>query len=204
MSKRVVFGLIILAFASSGCGIYPSQQGTGRAFAKKGATDTVDGSGNEMDTHSGSSTPQSHGASASGAQTFKVSGVGYNSTTVSVIAGRVLKIKFSPGMQELSGTTSSGTEPLPYSILGVYIKVGNAAARPTPPLYNGYYGGTTETSPEMDFSSAISGDPKQVTITIQQPNNNAICLQRYTGCPYSHVQTGEPWNGTLTVETDAN
>ncbi len=141
------------------------------------------------------------------ASSQRVGAIGYTSTSITVKARKVLKLRFTPGMQDetISGST---TKPL-YSGLGVYISVGSTST-PTPFLYNGMYGGAAQNSGSMDFSASIpqscaSSDAacrEDVTITVSRPNYDWYCLNGQGGCPWAHVQDTHPWNGTLQVQTD--
>ena len=83
-------------------------------------------------------------------------------------------------------------------------------------LYNGYGSPQStdagETSGILDYSSSIpqtcsqtdSTCRQQVTITINHPNSDDICINSGAYCPtgYAHVPADHPWNGTLLIETD--
>lgn len=138
--------------------------------------------------------------------TMRVGTVGYNATTVQVSTGTILKVKFTPGIQD---TAIAGTGVYPqYSQLGVYITV-NGYTVPTQMLNNGRYTGQAQTSSALDFSAAIAsacGSNKtcrqNVTITIDHPNDDYWCLNYGQYCPWSYVYDTHPWHGTLTIETD--
>ena len=107
---------------------------------------------------------------------------------------------FTPGIQD---QTVSGTGVSPqYSELGVYISV-NGSSQNTGMLSNGLYSGTAQDSPIMDFSSALSGALEAVTITISQPNNDYFCLNFGMYCSWTQVYQGQPWHGTLKIQTDS-
>ena len=189
------------AFLAVGC------SGVSTSYKVQASGTTLDTSGSSGSTLStGTSTTTTTTSGASSPYTFTVRGVGYSTTTVSVSAGQVLKVKFAPGVQD---TAIAGTGVYPqYSQLGVYIGVG-ASTEPTQMLQNGYDGSTAQTGTVMDFSSSIpsgcSGSTtcrKNVTITITKPNNDFYCLNEGIYCPWNQVLSGQPWNGTLTVQTD--
>jgi len=182
------------AFLAVGC----SGVSTSYKVSASGTTLNTSGSGSTLNTGtSNSSTSTTTGASSP--YTFTVRGVGYSTTTVSVSAGTVLKVKFAPGVQDTA---------IEYSQLGVYIGVG-ASTEPTQMLQNGYDGSTAQTGTVMDFSSSIpsgcSGSTtcrQNVTITISKPNNDYYCFNDGIYCPWNQVLNGQPWNGVLTVQTD--
>jgi len=135
-----------------------------------------------------------------------IQGNGYDSHSVTVPVGTVLKVAFIAGKQnaEASGVF------YPYSMLAVYMGVGSNL-QPTQLIENGYSGGTAQESTVIDLSSSFtstcaSGSAscrQQVTVIVTQPNNDDACLNSgYSGCPYAHVPTGHPWNGTLLIQTD--
>ncbi len=141
---------------------------------------------------------------------FLVSGVGYTTYSLTVKANKTIKIKFSPGVQT-EKIQNTGYSPQ-YSIMGIYISVGNET-KPTEMLKNGLNGpngGDAEVSSVLDFSNAFTKTcskteatcRQDVKITISKPNNDYVCLNSGWYCPWTRVQEGHPWNGTLTVQTD--
>ena len=190
------------AFLAVGC----SGVSTSYKVSASGTTLDTSGSGSTLTTGTSTTTTTTTTTGASSPYTFTVRGVGYSTTTVSVSAGTVLKVKFAPGVQD-TAITGTGVYPQ-YSQLGVYIGVG-ASTEPTQMLQNGYDGSTAQTGTVMDFSSSIpsgcSGSTtcrQNVTITITKPNNDFYCLNEGIYCPWNQVLSGQPWNGTLTVQTD--
>jgi hypothetical protein len=141
----------------------------------------------------------------------RVKQVGYNDFEITGIqAGKRLKVQFIPGKQD-SPVAVEGQEFMPfYSKLGVFITV-NSQTTATPMLNNGFTPGSTASkSPVIDFSSAIAsqcqgqGDDcrKSITIKVGRPNYDYWCLNHAVYCPWTHVHTTHPWNGTLLIETD--
>lgn len=142
----------------------------------------------------------------------RVGGFGYNTagtptTTIEVRVNSVLKVKFTPGIQDQN---ASGTGFTPhYSGLGVYIKVGSIE-QATPLLKNAYNGATAETSDVMDFSGAFTktcptsnlGCRQTVAVTVIKPNYDHYCLINGIYCSWTHVWDTHPWNGTLSIQTD--
>jgi hypothetical protein len=135
-----------------------------------------------------------------------IQGSGYDSHSVVVSTGSTLKVAFIAGKQnaEASGVF------YPYSVLAVYMGVGTNL-QPTQLIENGYGGGTPQESTVIDLSSSFtstcsSSDPtcrQKVTVIVTQPNNDDACINSsYANCPYSHVPSGHPWNGTLLIQTD--
>jgi hypothetical protein len=137
----------------------------------------------------------------------RVEATGYTTTSLTVVTGRKLKLRFRPGIQD-KNVEGTGFTPH-YSKLGVYIAVGELT-QPTPMLRNGFSGGDAQSSHIMDFSQQISdgcdtSDPdcrQEVTITISKPNNDYWCLNWQMYCPYAQMHSTHPWNGTLELETD--
>lgn len=193
---------ITMALISVGCsGVSSSYKvaASGTTLASQTSTSSTSSTLSTGTSSTGAST------GAGSPYTFTVRGVGYTSTTVSVSAGQVLKLKYAPGVQD---TAISGTGVYPqYSRMGVYVQVGSMT-QPTEMLGNGYDGTTAQTSSVLDFSSALSGCSgsstcrQQVTITVTKPNNDFYCLNYGYYCPWNQVLNGQPWNGTLTVQTD--
>jgi hypothetical protein len=190
--------LILLTAIGSGCGSpYPVNR-------QSSSTSTT------SEPYSQSSTPVSVGASSPGVGgqapfQVKIQGNGYDSHSVTVTTGNTLKVAFIPGKQN---SEANGVF-YPYSMLAVYVGVGTNL-QPTQLLYNGYYGQSAQESSVIDLSGAFaskcnSGDTscrQQVTVIVAQPNDDDSCLNTGLGCPYSHVPSGHPWNGTLIIETD--
>ncbi len=139
---------------------------------------------------------------------FKVRAVGYNATSVTVRAGRVLRVIFVPGMQDRA-VANTGFYPQ-YSKLGVYIGIGTSL-QATPLLDNGLRSGNMQGSQVIDLSSQISSScvgsdttcRSEVTITVTKPNTDYSCLN-FGGayCPYQRMYPTHPWNGTLYIQTD--
>lgn len=139
---------------------------------------------------------------------FKVRAVGYNSTSVTVRAGRVLRVIFVPGLQDRA-VANTGFYPQ-YSKLGVYIGIGTSL-QATPLLDNGLRSGNMQGSQVIDLSSQISSPcvssdtacRSEVTITVTKPNTDYSCLN-FGGayCPYQRMYPTHPWNGTLYIQTD--
>lgn len=136
---------------------------------------------------------------------MRVGTVGYNCSPKTVQVKDVLKVRFSPGINDefVSGT---GTSPQ-YSKLGVYIKVENTTQM-TALLSNGL-ASAAQSSPVINFSNAFTktcaGDPEcrqNVTIEVCQPNYDYWCYNFGTYCPHTHVHQNHPWNGELEVQTD--
>jgi hypothetical protein len=204
LSNNLATTLLTLAFALFAVGC--SGVSTSYKVAASGTTLDTSGSSGSTLTTGTSTTTTTTTTGASSPYTFTVRGVGYSTTTVSVSAGQVLKVEFAPGVQD---TAIAGTGVYPqYSQLGVYIQVGSSL-EPTEMLQNGYDGSTAQTSTVMDFSSSIPSGcagsttcRQNVTITITKPNNDFYCLNEGIYCPWNQVLSGQPWNGTLTVQTD--
>ena len=132
---------------------------------------------------------------------FTVRGVGYNSTEITVPARKILKIRFTPNAQD---STVSGTGFSPqYSALGVYIKVGTQEQATALLDIN-------ESGSIMNFSNAFTktcatddADCREtVKVTVYKPNYDYWCINYGMYCPYTHVYSGHPWNGTLEIQTD--
>jgi hypothetical protein len=138
---------------------------------------------------------------------MRVGTIGYNSTTVTVNVRSVLKVQFTPGIQD---ETVAGTGFAPqYSKLGVYIQVGTVV-KATEMLSNGYTGGSPQKSSVLDFSSGILPDcdptdascRQPVEIRIFKPNNDYFCLNLGMYCAWAQVYSTHPWHGELGVQTD--
>ncbi|MGK5083322.1 hypothetical protein WDW37_08440 [Bdellovibrionota bacterium FG-1] len=198
---------LALCWATLGCGTYSNTKAASAITSSGGA-------GVATGTDTTTSSPTTTGATTTAVRntgvppySFPISGTGYDSHTISVSAGKILKVTFSPGTQDRNQSGTGYTWN--YTVLGVFISVGSST-KPTPPLANGYTAGQAQRSDPMDFSGSIhstctNSDTKcrqQVTITIQKPNNDDQCFNFGVGCPYNHVPDGHPWNGTLLVETD--
>lgn len=136
---------------------------------------------------------------------LRVGAVGYNSTSVQVQTGTVLKVKFTPGIQDQA--ISGGNVYPQYSHLGVYLTV-NGTTVPTEMLSNGL-NSAAQTGSVIDFSNIISQGcaagsncRQTVTITVDHPNNDYWCLNYGQFCPWTQVYSTHPWHGTLTIQTD--
>jgi hypothetical protein len=197
LRKRALFLALVVAVLESGCGAmnYLPGSSTSGSVNTNGTTTYTTSGGTVSD-------PSSASGTETGTQpiTMQVSGVGYDSVTVSVPnVTSVLKVEFTPGVQ--NGTVS-GTNFAPiYSGLGVYINVGSLS-QPTPLLHNGADGTNVETSGVMDYSSALSGTTGSVVITVTKPNYDYWCLNYGEYCPWTQVYPTHPWNGTLRIQTD--
>ena len=153
----------------------------------------------------------SSGASAGGQAPAKVKiqGTGYSGQySVKVPVGRVLKVAFTPGKQ---ASTASDGKFYPYSVLSVYIGVGNNI-QPTSLLYNGYGGGNAEQSQVIDLSDAFNNtcgsDPncrQDVVVTVSRAQSDDGCYSvpnQICAAGYTHVPEGHPWTGTLFIQND--
>ena len=197
----------LITFVATGCAV---STGTSRT-SKYNADGSAVTSGTTTTT---SSTPTTSTTDSSSTATgtdapivFTVSGTGYVSKTVSVRTGKVLRVKFVPGVanQAIAGTGATAN----YSAMGVYLAVGSASAQATPLLNNGFYG--TAQSAVVDLSSALSTTCSSgtdttcrtsVTITVSKPNLDYYCITSGYYCPYSQAPSTVPWNATLTIQTD--
>jgi hypothetical protein len=140
-------------------------------------------------------------------QVYRVEAIGYNAATVTVTARKILRVRFTPGVQDqmVAGTGFSPT----YSRLGVYLSAGGATALPTPMLSNGLFSPKTSSS-IMDFSAQIpktcaetdTACRETLTIKVDKPNNDYWCMNFGAYCNWTWVYETHPWNGTLEVETD--
>ncbi len=214
MFKKNKTILFVMCVALTGCG--ETRSGTSSLFSSglgNTQTPSTPNSGNLPTTPTtnagGNVTPNTATTTSKGVPPiqFRVGTVGYNSVTLTVSTGKILKVKFTPGVQDqvVPGTGFTAN----YSGLGVYIGVGSNN-KPTPLLYNGLFGGTAQTSAIMDFSSTIAANcptndatcRKDVVITVSQPNNDYWCLNYSMYCPWTHVYDTHPWNGNLFVQTD--
>lgn len=141
---------------------------------------------------------------------FRVGAVGYTSTRISVRTNSVLKLRFTPGIQDEKVRDSNGNltgfSPR-YSHLGVYVEVeGNA--QPTRMLSNGLV--SAAESDDFDLSTSFtractSAEPncrQDVEIVIKQPNYDYWCLNYGMYCSWTHVESTHPWHGTVLVQTD--
>jgi hypothetical protein len=203
MKRTTLIAMIFVAAYCTACGTTFSQI-TGNTSASSygsGGTTTTIPTGTTTTTITSSTTTTGTNALI----TERVGTVGYNSTTVTVAAGTVLKMTFSPGIQD---QTIAGTGVSPqYSELGVYLTVGNLT-QDTGMLANGLYQ-AQQTSQILDFSSQLSSGAssnpafrQSYTITISRPNNDYWCLNYGEYCPWSNVYSTHPWHGTLTIQTD--
>lgn len=183
--KSIVFSICLINFA---CG--------GKAYQSKGTSEDQN-----------ITVPTSSGTQQYGAPPIstRVGAIGYRSTSIDVRVNKILKIKFTPGIndEQIEGT---GYSPQ-YSKLAVFIKVGDESVA-TPLLNNGLQE-DQQSSAVIDFSDKIEGqcgdDPicrETITITIEKPNNDYWCLNWETHCSHTHVHDTHPWNGTIMVQTD--
>jgi hypothetical protein len=174
----------------------PSTAG-GSVVAGTGTGGTINSDGSVSNVPTGTATPYS----------FSISGTGYVSKTVTVSAGKVLRVKFTPGTanQAIAGSGATAS----YSAMGVYLSAGSSTAQATPLLRNGYYGAAESTI--MDLSASLptacsaSTDAtcrRTVTVTVSKPNLDYYCLSYGAYCPYSQAPSNVPWNATLTIQTD--
>lgn len=156
----------------------------------------------------GASTAASSSGTTGTQAPYRVSiqGTGYDSHSVIVSVGSTLKVAFIAGKQnaEANGVF------YPYSMLAVYLGVGTNL-QPTQLVQNGYGGSTAQESTVIDLSNSFastcsSSDPtcrQKVTVVVTQPNSDDACINTsYASCPYAHVPSGHPWNGTLLIQTD--
>ncbi|MBY0471723.1 hypothetical protein K2X30_11205 [bacterium] len=137
---------------------------------------------------------------------FNVQGTGYNAYTFTVPTRTVLKLTFTPGMQDrpISGTGYM----VQYSKLAVYIKVNNQEIA-TPLLKNGL-SGTAQQTTILDFSGSINSScdandvncSQVVTITVYKPNYDYHCYNFNLYCTHTQVLDQHPWNGVLKVQTN--
>jgi len=174
-------------------------QGRNASLYDESATDMYD---------AGTSTGENSGSSTGVPPIVtRVGGVGYSSTTFTVQVNKVLKVKFTPGIQDEAAPQSNYVYH--YSKLGIFVSIEGRTRQATEMLSNGLFDQKPETSRIIDLSTSFSrtcgGDEdcrQNVTITIDQPNNDFWCLNAYANCPWSHVPDGHPWHGTLTIQTD--
>lgn len=209
LNLGMMLGIVVTTFTACGGNSYhvaPNRAySNGIAISDSTADPTVK---NNVSSSSDGLSSQATAASKGVAPyQMRVSEVGYTSTQIVVKANKVLKVRFTPGVQDgyVAGT---GTSPQ-YSKLGVYITVGTQS-QPTPMLSNGLNDGNAQSSNVMDYSSALSNGCADsdtscrayVAILIEKPNYDYWCLTTGYYCPYSHVYSGHPWNGTLEIQTD--
>ncbi|MCM2323647.1 MAG: hypothetical protein NDJ90_10345 [Oligoflexia bacterium] len=181
-----------------------SRQSANFTTGTSNSTTTTDGgSSSDSDT---SDTTASLGVPA---LSMRAGAIGYTSVSVTVKARSLLKVRFTPGIQDRT-VSGSGFSPK-YSGLGVYITVGDHTEM-TSFLYNGLYGGEAENSEILDFSNSFpracaSSDPsckETVTITVSQPNYDYWCVNFGYSCGYwTRVETSHPWHGTLKIQTES-
>ena len=204
--KKILFAHLALASAAilSGCGTYQAMPNQSQASTKTPSTPT----GTSSTTSTGATTiATSISGSANPTQTYRVGTYGYNSATVTVYTRTVLKVRFTPGVQDQT-VVGSGFSP-EYSALGVYIGIGSVSS-PTPMLTNGYNKTIAEKSQVFDLSTEFTPTcaatntscTTAVTITIGKPNYDYWCLTSGQFCPWSDIYSGHPWHGTLEVQTD--
>lgn len=140
-------------------------------------------------------------------QRFTLEGTGYDTQTIRVQAGFLLKVQYIPALPSRK-VTATGIVPR-YSKMGVYISVGSLT-QPTEMLSTGLNGGQAQLSRVLDFSGGLTGCASQpfscrsmVTITISKPNNDFQCIyQGAAFCPWTRVPADTPWSGALLVQTD--
>jgi hypothetical protein len=205
MKLQLLVLTTLLAAGTTACGMgadTPTSSQTSSSYQ------TVSSSSGTTVTDSGTSASASPTPTTgtSPAEIFTVGATGYTSTSVTVSTGVVLNIEFAPGVQNapVAGTGYYAQ----YSMLGVHIVVGSDD-QATPMLSNGYGGSTAQNSGIMNFSSGLpcanstsTTCRANVTITIDKPNNNFYCLNYDMYCGWAQVYYNQPWNGTLTVQTD--
>jgi hypothetical protein len=164
--------------------------GSGASTAGGGSTNTST-SGAVVDLSGSGSTTTTDNSSGPPPLSQTVSGVGYSTMTFTVRTRSVLKIRFTPGMQNSS--VAGGNFAPQYARLAVFIKVGSLE-QPTALLSNGL-ATTQETSSTMDFSSAFtktcaSTDTacrQTVTITVSKPNYDYWCYNYGLYCDHTQV-----------------
>lgn len=173
----------------------------------QGANGSAAGAGDSLPSTTSVSTSNQQVTTGIAPYIYHVGTIGYNSVTVQVNTRTILNVEFTPGVQnqDIPGTGATAN----YSKLGVYISVGNNT-QATPMLSNAYNGATAQTSPVLNFASGFTPTcaasdtscEQQVTVTVGQPNNDYYCLNFGEYCPWTHVVSNQPWNGTLTIQTD--
>lgn len=138
----------------------------------------------------------------------RVGTIGAHAVTVQVQVNNVLRVRFTPGVQD-QAVAGGNFEPQ-YSKLGVYVGAGSNS-QATEMLNNGYArGGTPQYSSIIDLGSSFNhscsaNDPtcrQTVTITVDRPNYDYWCMNWGTGCDYVEVYSTHPWHGTLEIQTD--
>ncbi|MGZ3708332.1 MAG: hypothetical protein ACXWPM_05820 [Bdellovibrionota bacterium] len=196
------FALLVLVFGT-GCGGY--SYGTGHGTGHYYYGDGTSAQGGSQSASSDGSVSTISGAQAATYE-FRAGAFGYTAATVTVRAGKNLKVRFTPGQQDQKNPDTGYF--FPYSKLFVYINVGTSQ-QSTGVLDNGLQSGHATNSGIMDFSSALpcanSADTcrTSVTITLDHPNSDILCLNGYVAyCPYNKQTGSMPWHGTLEVETD--
>jgi hypothetical protein len=189
----------------TGCGLQ-NESARGLETTTSSSTTTTGASSSFPIPSTSTTTSTSTTSTGTPPLTFKVSAVGYTSTSISVSTGQVLRLKFTPGVATVAET---GTSTIPeYSQLGVTISVGSVS-QITSMLSNGYNNTTTESSGILDFSAAASGTcasagttcRSTVAITVSMPDTDYWCLNYAEMCPYNNISGNQSWNGTLTIQT---
>ena len=200
---KTIFASVILGIALllSGCGLSGTQKVSGQTY-------TYANSSTSTSSTSTSSTSTSASTSSTGVApaSYRVGAYGYTSTSITVSTRTILKVKFTPGVQDQT-MVGNGTSPQ-YSQLGVYIGV-NGVSNPTAMLSNGLTTGTAQSS-IMDLSSEFTPTCaatdtnclQSIVIEISKPNYDYWCYNFGEYCPWSTVYAGHPWHGTLEVQTD--
>ena len=198
MPKNSIIALALFASMLSACGV-PSHgqsksKSSGYEIINVGGDGSTTGTTTDADAANGGDTGTSHLPIYS----YRVSGTGYVSSSVSVQAGQTLRIRFTPGQSSSNA---------PYTHLGVYFTV-NGQSQPSEMLGNGSYGAALEHSRIIDFSQALqgcTGNPtcrQSVSITVSKPNYDYFCITTGQYCPWTRVQDGHAWNGRIEVQTD--
>ncbi|HUP56976.1 MAG TPA: hypothetical protein VM598_05940 [Bdellovibrionota bacterium] len=180
----------------------PPYPGTGFGSSSGGSSSGSSSSGSGSSGSSGSS----GGGTGIPALQMRVGTTGYNSVTVTVDVRKVLKVKFTPSVQD-EVVAGSGFSPS-YGRLGVYIQAGTIT-QATEMLSNGLFG-QAQTSRVIDFSGGIDTGcaptdltcHAPVTIKVFKPNNDYFCMNFGQYCPWAQVYSTHPWHGTLHVQTD--
>lgn len=181
---------------SSGSSSYSPNSSAGNVVGS--TTGTVGGIGNPISSAATSGIPPAN---------YRVGAYGYTSTTLTVYTRSILKVRFTPGVQDQT-MMGNGFSPQ-YSHLGVYIGV-NGASSPTEMLDNGAQGASAQRSHIFDLASSFNPTCKAsdtnclqpITIEITKPNYDYWCLNYGQYCSWTNVYQGHPWHGTLEVQTD--
>jgi major membrane immunogen (membrane-anchored lipoprotein) len=210
---------IALASALTGCGMNAqpssgvSSKGRFRSSSgilsssgniSSGSSDVIGGSPTQTGGNDGTYNPSI---------STTIRGTGYNGmATVTVRAGKTLKVQFSPNAQD---TKVAGTGFMPaYNKLGVWvsIQVGNPSANApiqgevaTNLLSMGQASAVIDFSSFLPASCRNSTDPtcrRTITVRFTRANYDYDCINFGWGCPSSQVRPTHPWNGNVLIETD--